>query len=675
MLASGIAGSMRVLRPKFVCLSPAVGAAAVEGSLTHNVAAHPHTVSESLLARELFLEAGGKLRATATQSKPGTHLDAAAWGSVIGLAMASAGQDEVRKVLEGCHSLAMRRPNQSNPPPSLSRYFKVVQCAADALHNGRGVGRAVLMHFMWEKAQSKQDSLDFLLALHAAAPQPVLDPEFVNDVGRQDAWLHLAFSKEDITCESSLEAAALGLLEEGGCDSAWAQNYELVTAGLSTIHAFRTPLRLYRFSYAQGREVADCVEVAMREVMELLLYQPHRRVYDVSLLPPTANPRIIRFFQDLNVRLQDSSAVFEAGMLQSAHDWFTLCQNLPGATPASSVADDGLEYVSTAPGGELYELKPSMQTMARALHHFLLGEGFEKPWDSLRDLAAFWNGHTQAATLTVAEERQIRRGLMSEDSVTLQRASLWHDSFGSGVHVELDAAHNMATCRHYRKTPSWASEGSVVHRAHLERALDGSRTRSVREEALALLWPAFLGGARLEAVVSGRFEPSPRQAVEAILSASYQQQMVDMSGFFVAGQTEKEKALARDVLRARVLRCVRLATTLAARIPDNEEEQIAVEMAQDSLAWLTRTASDGLATRELAMALTDVTPEMLQANSSLVTAMGERSQDGLMLSRMVEYAAHSAPLVHSLKGLGVWQAMDMMRFAWACRPNRVARAA
>ena len=71
------------------------------------------------------------------------------------------------------------------------------------------------------------------------------------------------------------------------------------------------------------------------------------------------------------------------------------------------------EYLSQAPGGELYELAPSTQTIARTLHRLLVGQGRE--WGTMSDLAAFWNA-LHGAGVVVSEERQIKRSVVSEGS-------------------------------------------------------------------------------------------------------------------------------------------------------------------------------------------------------------------------------------------------------------------
>ena len=207
------------------------------------------------------------------------------------------------------------------------------------LHGERGVGVALLTHFLWEKASSKQDCLDFLLALNNAAPHPVLCQNFSNSSTQQQKWLSEAFTKDQMMCESTLQAAALTLLDADASDETWSSSYEQVAAGLSAEQAFRPPLRLNQFSYRKGKAVPDCVELAVREILELILYQPDRCAFDTSLLPTTAHPALLSFF-----RATDKQAEADSDKLQSelAFKWFNLCQNLGtgGHFEGEKTADD-----------------------------------------------------------------------------------------------------------------------------------------------------------------------------------------------------------------------------------------------------------------------------------------------------------------------------------------------
>ena len=125
--------------------------------------------------------------------------------------------------------------------------------------------------------------MQYLLELHSRAPQPVLRPEAQNPEW-QKSWLEEAFTEEQLTDETMVEAAALRLLEEGTDCTSWASDFELVAASLSMVHAYRSPIQVEKFQYAGGKEVPDCVEVCVREILEMLLFQRHRGFFDISLL-------------------------------------------------------------------------------------------------------------------------------------------------------------------------------------------------------------------------------------------------------------------------------------------------------------------------------------------------------------------------------------------------------
>lgn len=134
-------------------------------------------------------------------------------------------------------------------------------------------GMPLLLRFLWEKATSKEDLLDFLLKLHQNAPLlGVLDAEFARDKGRQSAWVDEAFGPDEIEDESALEQAALSVLDKSISDADFALSFERLGAGMSAVHASRAAVRVERHSYKGGKEVPDCVEVVLREVIEMLIY-------------------------------------------------------------------------------------------------------------------------------------------------------------------------------------------------------------------------------------------------------------------------------------------------------------------------------------------------------------------------------------------------------------------
>ena len=191
--------------------------------------------------------------------------------------------------------------------------------------------------------------------------------------------------------------------------------------------------------------VPDCVEVVVREIVELMLYQPHQRRFELSMLPSSADPGLIEFLKAANAKIEQGicpSTADDAQERDSAGAWFNLCQDLPRC--------DSLEYTSRAPNGECYELTPTMPTVSRTLQYLLLGVQSTEhtAWRSLSDVAAFWNERHPESPMHIVEERKVHRSTLMDGSRITQNASVWVRS--SGLHVELNPAHNGATCKHHR---------------------------------------------------------------------------------------------------------------------------------------------------------------------------------------------------------------------------------
>ena len=685
MLATRIRGTMAVMKPEFWSLSPSIGVLAGIGCLSRNLAEYPKhlATAESTLARELFLSVGGKLKATTTQSKPGCHINSRAWGSMIGLAISNAvDPNEIKTVLVDHHQIPIR-PSRSDksrsysyPPPSFGRYSRVVGLINDVIYSNHRLGTTLISHFTWEKIRSKEDCLQYLLELHSRAPQPVLRPEAQNPEW-QKSWLEEAFTEEQLTDETMVEAAALRLLEEGTDCTSWASDFELVAASLSMVHAYRSPIQVEKFQYASGKEVPDCVEVCVREILEMLLFQRHRGLFDISLLPSTCQPALVNFFTSYNDKL-NIGILDDIDRIEVCRDWFNLCQNLPGGEIAinstSSRSDQPFEYVRRAPSGELYELKPTMATMARTLQQLLLGSKCGVGhWKSLEDFAKFWNVSHPYLHIALSEKRVVERSAFSEGVKHLEIASLYQDASGLGMNIELNPSHNIATCRHHQRKPTWASEGAEVHTRHLRRSLNGSYRRSPKDDALALLWPTLLGDARLEAIATGMHHmANPRQVVEAIVAADYQPRQIanDLSGFIVAQPTLREAALEQSALERKVMHAIELAAKHTSNSPSchDEDERMTIEMASNCLSWLLFcNASKDISTWELARRMKSLTPEILQSGGSLEVSMSQRNKDGDLLANMVGYASGSKPIVvESFRGLGAVQMLKMARFLWDC---------
>ena len=156
--------------------------------------------------------------------------------------------------------------------------------------------------------------------------------------------------------------------------AAFAANFEAVAAGLSQANAFKPAIKLDRHPYKGGRRVPDCVEVVVRELLDLLLFDPHCNELDLARLPPTTVPAVVQFYRQL------AGGGFKGAHEQSAA-WYGLCQELPTC-----------EYISTtpAPASVPYELLPTMANVMRTVG-VLLGAPGGAEWSRLSELIGYWN--------------------------------------------------------------------------------------------------------------------------------------------------------------------------------------------------------------------------------------------------------------------------------------------
>lgn len=201
---------------------------------------------------------------------------------ILGLVLSKASPEHVKAALNsrGVHT---NKIHGIWSGVSYARWERLVELVCGVASTMRleecEAGMPLLLRFLWEKATSKQDLLDFLLSLHQNAPLlGVLDAEFARDKGRQSAWVEEAFGPDEIEDEGVLEQAALSVLHKSISDADFALNFERLGAGMSAVHASRAAVRVERHTYKGGKEVPDCVEVVLREVIEMLIYD--RCVYE-----------------------------------------------------------------------------------------------------------------------------------------------------------------------------------------------------------------------------------------------------------------------------------------------------------------------------------------------------------------------------------------------------------
>eukprot|EP00536_Pseudo-nitzschia_multiseries_P012126 jgi/Psemu1/31018/gm1.31018_g len=162
------------------------------------------------------------------------------------------------------------------------------------------------------------------------------------------------------------------------------------------------------YSFDGGATKADCAEVVVREILNLLLWNNSKGTIDPGRLPETASPELRKV---LDLELDTHTGCCGGGDTEVeptdlGQAWFELLSDLPECN-----------YLAVSPNGRPYELTPTSESISKALWHILVGNGNDvhscgggddsqqqqqqqhnhhhhpEPWTSLHDLAAFWSDH------------------------------------------------------------------------------------------------------------------------------------------------------------------------------------------------------------------------------------------------------------------------------------------
>jgi hypothetical protein len=533
LAAAHARGLARLLVPELMHLSPVVGllgqscstlvsnllrtAAAETGPAPAETDALARAVLPACdLARQLFTHsgvAGSPIRNTRNRSHAAFWLTPALCGHVLGLAARRASEAEVVAALRAC-GVESNRVRGEWTGVSLQRFKRLAQSCSAAASGVGGAplnpGRLVMLRFLWEQAQSKRCLLDYALAIEQQLPG-ALSAEgrrCRDDAGFAQAWAQERFAPDDVN-EDALARASSEVLASVSQPERFAHSIEALACGLSQAHSFKPAVKLQRHEYKGGKEVGDCVEVVLREVLDLVLYDPETGRFCTDRLPPSA-PAPVRSFYEAVARAGD----LEEDALGASRAWFALCQELPG-----------LDYISRAPAGERYELHPGMANVCGALCRLLGldvgggGGGMLR----MEDFCAVWNAHLDAAgseslRLSV-EERVARKKSLAEDEGRLRHVAVlrWAAAAGSSgkasahhIEVALEPDAHLATVMHRRSAGDWLAASKPAHldalAAHCDRALasacvaggsDDALARS-RSEVLGSLWPPLLGASLLQ---------------------------------------------------------------------------------------------------------------------------------------------------------------------------------
>lgn len=143
----------------------------------------------------------------------------------------------------------------------------------------------IYLQYVWEKANSRQCLLEFLLNIEKELQQPII-AESVADLRNSSSdlyknWTNPLDIDERIT-EEDLKKAVNYLcsitnsemkvkIDHEGMSPGLA--LEIVAASIASLKlSIKAPIKLGKYQYLNGKAKPDCVEVVVRELIEGLIY-------------------------------------------------------------------------------------------------------------------------------------------------------------------------------------------------------------------------------------------------------------------------------------------------------------------------------------------------------------------------------------------------------------------
>jgi hypothetical protein len=240
----------------------------------------------------------------------------------------------------------------------------------------------------------------------------------------------------------------------------------------------------------------DCVEVTVREIIDLLLWDDTTGKFDLSRLPNTAHSGLVNFYnklhgedkewflkscsdnnqhssdEDVQHYFEDTKTGFKWIGPRSSNmskdffigkEWFELLSDLPGC-----------DYFMKGKSGKLYELAPTMENVAKVCQRLLFSNSLyrmpAKEWSNLEELAKAW---TPIAPLEVRSDTLLHR--------TSSETTAKHET------ATLKIPEN-PNCIEIRMRCDWEEESgfcAVSHLRHFRNVLNTNQVKSLQQECQA----------------------------------------------------------------------------------------------------------------------------------------------------------------------------------------------
>lgn len=371
-----------------------------------------------LLMKCIFFQAhsGAPIRLTRNKSMAAAYFTPEIMGSLLGFSMlqdSKWNENEFRRTLREKYGIKSNYVNGEWTGVSLARWKELVfhlrsirdLCFKNKKASSEGqeldiieglLTTAVWSMAAWNCCHTKQCVLDYF-----CAAQNISGCQFLSAANPVAGGNPGMLPEEDIRSSLTRFLACVsndkGYLKDSYTSLTKAEAMEDLCSSILTRqhHANAkptTPNGYYGFD--GGKVKPDCVEVAIRELIDYLLWDDRECQFDVSRLPASAAPELVVFYKTHSA-------------LQGGEEWFAIMSDIPGCL-----------YLSTSPNGRRYELTPTLRNVARVCFRLLYnntnlslpGPG-HTDWESLSGLQEQW----QHGDIQIMVKNTLERPKMSTD--------------------------------------------------------------------------------------------------------------------------------------------------------------------------------------------------------------------------------------------------------------------
>ncbi|KAG7369142.1 hypothetical protein IV203_031885 [Nitzschia inconspicua] len=391
------------------------------------------------LVQKLFFQPqpGAPIRLTKSKSMAAAYLTPQIMGTLMGAALLPnyiLSEDDFQHLLLHRHAIKSNRVEGQWTGVSLTRW-KELMLHLKVIRNLQSTSTTISEHdkmealltaavwsmAVWERCESKQCILDYTLAIQEVSGLPMLNSAnnyvssgLQSDSVIQRAWATARCDKDEarkkmeggddgtssLMIQPSLQALLSLLSEKDGISEQPDSNESYIEIARSIEHLCRSVLSQQQsehvkpttpngyYGFDGGKLKPDCVEVAVRELIDYLLWDDQSAQFDVSRLPSTCCHELVAFYR--------SHCANEGG-----EKWFEMMSDIPGCL-----------YLTSSPSGRQYELTPTLRNVAKVCRRLLYNEGSrlrpvlnDLDWESLSTLQQEWQHKDMQISFDVFTEK------------------------------------------------------------------------------------------------------------------------------------------------------------------------------------------------------------------------------------------------------------------------------